>query len=109
MIITVTGLKLKSPLHWLAFWRHAVPSFNQCRQSTGCLHAETFAEGGFQHTLTAFDSRDNLRRFAMAGPHRKAAKAFRRIAVGKILSWDSETLPTRDEAVAIWEAEAEWY
>ena len=108
MIITVTGLKLKSPLHWLAFWRHAVPAATQCRQAEGCLHVETFGRGGFQHTLTAFDSRDNLRRFAMTGAHRKAAKAFRRIATGKILSWDSGDIPSRDEALAIGEAKAEW-
>ena len=109
MVITVTGLRLKAVWHWPEFWRHAIPSFNQCRAADGCLLAETFREDGFMHTLTAFETRAALRAFARSGAHRNAAKAFQRIASGKILSWEAETLPDRAEALAIWRARAEWY
>ena len=109
MIVTVTGLKVKAFWYWPAFWRHAIPSFSQCRASDGCLFAETFSDGGFKHTLTVFETRQQLKAFALSGAHRKAAKAFRRIATGKILSWENEELPSRSAALAIWHDRAEWY
>ena len=109
MIITVTGLKVKSAWLWPVFWSHAIPAFSQCRAAAGCIHAEAFRDRAYIHTLTAFETRADVQAFARSGAHRKAAQAFRRIATGKILSWEADSIPKREEALAIWSERAEWY
>lgn len=109
MIVTVTGLQVKSPWHWPVFWYHALPAAAQCRAAEGCVTLHTFSDGGFMHTFSVFDTRRNLKAFSMTGAHRRASKAFSRIAIGKVLTWDCEDIPSIKDALSVWREQARWY
>jgi len=103
MIISVTGLKPRNLLTVLPFWRRAIPSFNQAKQAKGNLFCEVKKIQGIQHTLTAWDSMESLRAFVSSGPHIKAVKAFHKIATGSTFHYESDTIPSWEEARRLWE------
>ena len=44
-----------------------------------------------------------LRAFVGSGPHLKAVKSFRTIATGSTYHYESDTIPTWEEARRLWE------
>lgn len=104
--VSVTGLTLRRWWHAPRFWWHAVPSFRQAQRAPGNLKAETRAVDGVKHTLTVWSDRDAMRTYLVTGPHLKAMRSFRSIAVGKTLGYWAEAMPSWDEALARWRAEA---
>ena len=109
MIISVTGLKTKGPLSYLRFWLLAIPAFRQAQKAKGNLFCETRTVKGVQHTLTAWKDRKHMKHYVLSGPHRKAMGQFAKIATGATISFESETLPSWEEAVSKWTKEAKHY
>ncbi|MGC6517369.1 MAG: hypothetical protein ACON49_05015 [Candidatus Puniceispirillaceae bacterium] len=109
MIISVTGLKTKGPLSTLRFWLLAIPAFRQARAAKGNLFCETRTVNGVQHTLTAWRSRKHMKHYVLSGAHRKAMGQFAKIATGATISFESDKLPSWEEAVSKWTKDAEWY
>jgi hypothetical protein len=103
MIISITGLRPKSILHSIPFWLRAIPSFNQAKNAPGNKFCEVKRIHGIQHTLTAWEDMGSLRAFVGSGPHLKAVKSFRTIATGSTYHYESETIPTWEEARRFWE------
>jgi heme-degrading monooxygenase HmoA len=99
--ISITGLKPKGLFSFFRFWRLAIPSFEQARKAKGNLHCEVKRVQGFQCTLTAWESREDMLNFMRAGAHLKAMKAFHQIATGKTFGYESERIPTWTEAFSI--------
>jgi hypothetical protein len=96
--ISITGLKPKGILSFFRFWRLAIPSFEQARKAKGIHFCEVKRIKGYQCTLTAWESRDVMLDFMRSGVHLKAMKAFHRIATGRTFGYESETIPTWNEA-----------
>lgn len=109
MIISVTGLKTKGVFSYLRFWLLAVPAFRQAQQAKGNLFCQTKSIEGVQHTLTAWKSRKHVKHYVLSGAHRKAMGQFAKIATGAIITFESDDIPSWDEAHARWKAEAKWY
>jgi hypothetical protein len=109
MIISITGLKPKSFWHTLPFWYRAIPSFNQAKKAPGNLFCEVRQIQGIQHTLTAWNNMESLRTFVGAGPHLKAVKSFRKIATGSTYHYESDAVPSWEEARQLWEANYKEY
>jgi hypothetical protein len=98
MYISITGLKPKGIIGFFRFWRLAIPSFAQAQTANGILFSQVKRKGGFQCTLTAWESRDHMLHFMRSGAHLKAMKAFHQIATGRTYGYESDQIPTRDSA-----------
>lgn len=100
--VSITGLK---PRNWLAvilFWRHAIPSKIQADQSAGILLSQVKRINGIQHTLTVWNSREDMKNYISQGAHLKAMKLFRKIATGKTFGYESTKIPTWEEVHQLW-------
>ena len=98
MYISITGLKPKVIISFFRFWRLAIPSFAQAQTANGILFSQVKRKGGFQCTLTAWESRDQMLHFMRSGVHLKAIKAFHQIATGRTYCYESDQIPTWDSA-----------
>jgi len=101
--ISITGLRLKSPLATPRFWWHALRSMAQARSAPGNISTDARSIGGVQHTLTVWTDQAAMRAYLVAGSHLQAMRAFRSIATGKTIGYTSETIPSWEEARSIWE------
>ena len=109
VIISITGLKPRSFWHTLPFWFRAIPSFNQAKNASGNLFCEVKQIQGIQHTLTAWKNQESLQAFVGSGPHLKAVKSFRKIATGSTYHYESDAVPSWEEARQLWEANYKEY
>ena len=98
MYISITGLKPKGIIGFFRFWRLAIPSFAQAQTANGILFSQVKRKGGFQCTLTAWESRDHMLHFMRSGAHLKAMKAFHQIATGRTYGYESDQIPTWESA-----------
>lgn len=102
MYVSVTGLKVKSVWQLPRFWWHALRSYRQAQKAPGVRHVSVRHVDGYQHTLTAWDSRADMLKFIRSGAHLLAIRAFRTIASGRTFGFESETLPSWEKAVTLW-------
>jgi len=96
--ISITGLKPKGFFSYIKFWTLAIPSFRQAETSKGNLHTSTKNMHGYQCTVSAWESREVMLEFIRSGAHLKAMKAFNSIATGRTYGYESESIPSWDEA-----------
>lgn len=104
MHISITGLKPKGLLGVIRFWRFAIPSFSQARGAEGILYCEVRKIKEHHCTLTAWESKDHMRAYLKSGVHLKAMKQFHKIATGKTFGYESETIPSWEEAYELLQA-----
>ena len=109
MYISITGLTPKSPFHVILFWFHAIRSFRQAQQAPGNLYCATRKINGVYHTITAWESKNQMLAFIHQEPHINAIKAFNKIATGKTFGFESETIPNWLEAQKVWEEKGKVY
>ena len=107
--ISITGLKPKGIISYFQFWRLAIPSFGQARKAAGNIHCEVKRIKGYQCTLTAWASREDMLCFLRSGVHLKAMKAFHKIATGRTYGFEADTIPTWPEAFALLEEKGKVY
>ncbi|NQY01359.1 MAG: DUF3291 domain-containing protein, partial [Flavobacteriaceae bacterium] len=88
---------------------HAIPSKIQAEKAPGNLYVEVKKVDGFQHTLTAWESKKHLRDFVYSSPHNKAFKAFTSIAHGKTCHFKTKKFPSWDYALEYWKAHGKEY
>ncbi len=98
MYISITGLKPKGFVSFFKFWRLAIPSFNQANKAKGIQFCQVKRIKGYQCTLTAWESREDMLNFMRSGVHLKAMQAFHKIATGRTHGFESESIPTWTEA-----------
>ena len=104
--VSITGLRLKSPRHFLRFWWHALRSMRQARRAPGNLMTDVRRIGNMHHTLSIWVDEAAMRRFLVRGAHLGALRAFRSIATGRTLGFTAEAAPDWSDAHARWSAEA---
>jgi hypothetical protein len=101
--VSFTGIELKSIFQSVSFWWHAVPSFMDAQRSEGNLHAETRTVGQVHHTYTVWTDRESMRKYLLAGPHRKAMAVSNQVGrYIKVYGGYHDTKPTWDDAVELW-------
>jgi hypothetical protein len=98
MHISLTALKPKGLISYFKFWLLAIPSFQEAKKAEGNLFCEVKNIDGNQCTITAWESRDHMLKFMRSGVHLKAMKAFSKIATGKSYGYESEEIPTWEQA-----------
>lgn len=109
MHISITGLKPKGILSYIKFWMLAIPTFRQAQTAAGNKHHSVKNIQGYQCTLTAWENKDAMLAFMRSGPHLKAMKAFHKIATGRTYGYESETIPSWEEAYKLLEEKGRWY
>lgn len=107
--ISLTGLKPKGFLGFVKFWFLAIPTFRQAQTAKGNLHSAVKKVNGYQCTITAWENRDVMLEFMRSGAHLKAMKAFHSIATGKTYGYESDAIPTWEEAFNILESKGKSY
>ena len=103
MYISITGLSLNSPWHAPLFWWHAVSSMRQARAAQGNISAEARTINGVHHTVSAWRDIDVMKAYLTSGAHLAALKSYRKIATGRTLGYEAETVPDWKRVHAIWQ------
>jgi hypothetical protein len=101
MYISLTGLKPNCFVSYLRFWLLAIPSFRQAQTAAGNLHCDVKKVKEYQCTITAWESREVMLNYLRSGAHLKAMKAFKQIATGPTFGYESDTIPSWDEAYVL--------
>ena len=96
------GAKSQRVLVGNPFWLLAVPTFKQAKFSDGVLFCEVKSVDGFHHTLTAWETKKDMKNFVFSPIHRKAMRVFRKIATGSTIRYETDKMPSWDEALEIW-------
>ena len=91
--VSITGLVLRSPLHWPRFALHAGASMTQARVATGNQFAEARMIGGVHHTLSIWDCRDAMLAYLRCGAHLDAMRVFHKVGYGKTCGFETDTPP----------------
>ena len=105
--ISVTGLTIKNVFSVPKFWKHAITSYIQAENAEGNIRVMTTSRGMYQqHTLTVWKDRKSMTKFMASGAHAQAMKVSADISVPggtKVYGYESDTIPTWDEALALWD------
>lgn len=109
MHISITGLKPKGIYGFFKFWTLAIPSFGEAKSAKGNLYSAVKKINGFQCTLSAWESRDAMLVFMKNGVHLKAMKSFHSIATGRTYGYESDTIPSWEEAYELIESKGKNY
>ncbi len=107
--VSITGLRVRSWYNWPVFVWHAVKSMRQARMAPDCMRAEAKSIGGVQHTLSVWTSQSAMRAFMMSGAHREAMRAFRSIATGSTIGYETDAIPDWKTARQVWIERAKPY
>lgn len=99
MYITVTSIKLK---HWWNFFKlsqYALAIVKQTKKEKGLIKFKKQGIGLLHYTLTAWESEEDLKRFARSGAHLEAMKISGSIAseLGTY-TYESRAIPNWKEA-----------
>eukprot|EP00980_Cylindrotheca_fusiformis_P011341 scaffold2619_cov129-Cylindrotheca_fusiformis.AAC.19 len=103
--ISVTGLTLKSYIYYPKFMLYTIPCVIEAKKTDGNVSTKTTARNGVLHTLTVWESKMAMRKFMVAGAHRKAMAITAAVAdldKTKVYGYESDTIPDWDEAIQIW-------
>lgn len=102
MYVSVTGLKTKSFFSSIRFWYLTIPAFRAAQKSEGIIFCENKSLNGYHHTLTVWKSKSYMLEYFNSPIHLKNMKAFSSIATGKVLGYESESIPIWDDALKEW-------
>ncbi|MEL7542577.1 MAG: DUF3291 domain-containing protein [Pseudomonadota bacterium] len=109
MYVSITGLRLKRWWHVVPFWRYAGPCFLAASNAPGNLKVMAKTSEGVRHTVTVWESREAMQAFVFTGVHADAIAAFNTFATGKTWGYETDTIPTWEEALVHWRANAVAY
>lgn len=106
MYVSVTGLKTHSLYASMKFWFLTIPALRAAQRADGILLCENKSRNGCHHTLTVWKSRAHMLEYVRSPKHVKAIRSFSSIAVGGLLSYESNNIPSWEEALLKWDQEA---
>ena len=106
MYVSVTGLKTNNVYASMKFWLFTIPAFRAAQKANGILLCENNSRNGYKHTLTVWETKAHMLAYVRSPTHLKAIKAFPSIAIGRLLSYESDVIPSWDEALLKWGREA---
>lgn len=98
MYVTITFLRLKSPLKLFAFLKHVFNIMEQLKTS-GAKKYTTKGKFMNHYTVSLWPDEKSLKKFARSGAHQKAMKDINNIASEvKVYTYKSDTLPSWTKA-----------
>ena len=102
MYVSITGLKPKGIIGWIRFWAYTIPASKDAQNAEGILHCEFNSRNGYQHTLTVWKLKDHMLGFLTSPAHLKAMKKYSKIGIGKVYGYETNAIPSWDEALKKW-------
>ena len=102
--ISITGMQLRSALHFPKFAYYTVPAMGQAKGAQGNVSADgKISLDGTVNTLSVWEDRKSMSRYMASGAHAKAMKIVSTIATdgASVYGYESDTIPTWAEALAI--------
>jgi hypothetical protein len=104
--ISITGMQLHSALHFPKFAYYTFPAMGQAKGAPGNVSADGKAAlDGQVNTLSVWEDRKSMSRYMASGAHAKAMKIVSTITTdgASVYGYESDTIPTWTEALAILE------
>ena len=105
MCVSITGLKTKNIFSWFKFcFLRFQPS--EVRKKQKVLFFETKKVKNYHHTLTVWESKNDMTNCKKSSSHIKAMRSFKSIATGKIYRYETNLIPSWDEVLVRFNNEA---
>ena len=77
----------------------------QAQTAAGNISASGTYRDGVLHTLSVWEDKQSMRKFLVAGAHMQAMKVSDAVSTKtgtKVYGYTTDTIPTMDEAIALW-------
>lgn len=103
--LSITGLTVRHVWHVPVFWHYSVRAMARARSAPGCLSAEARTIGGVHHTRSLWRERSDMLAYLQSDAHLDATRAFPRIATGRVLGFEAETVPDWDAVHRLWQTQ----
>ena len=98
MYVSVTGVKPKGLFGWIRFWTFAIPASKDAQKAEGILHCALNSLNGYQHTLTVWKSKEHMLGYLTSPAHLKAMKNLSKIGSGKVYGYETNSIPSWEDA-----------
>ena len=102
MYISVTGIKPKGITGWLYFLLYNIPASKASKDHDGLLASEFSSRNGYLHTFTVWESKTHMVAYRSSPAHLKAMKNLSKIGSGKIHGYETDTMPSWEDAYNEW-------
>jgi len=109
LYISVTGIKPKGITGWLYFLLYNMPASKASKGHDGLLASEFSSRNGFLHTFTVWKSRTHMIAYRSSPAHLKAMKSLSKIGSGNIHGYETDTMPSWEEAYSEWSEKSREY
>ncbi len=106
MYVSITGLRTKGIVSWFKFWTLAIPAFKSAKTAKGIVFCEAKSREGYHHTLTVWETHQHMENYRASPVHLKAMKTFSQIATGKVIGYESKTIPSWEVALSQFDKQA---
>ena len=83
MYVSITGLKTKNIFSWFKFWVLAIPAFRAAQRAKGIIFCETKKIKNYHHTLTVWESKNDMLHYKKSGSHMKAMQSLKILPLEK--------------------------
>ena len=103
MYASVTGLKPKGLIGWIKFWALTIPASKDAQKAEGILHCAFNSRNGYQHTLTVWKSKKYMLGYLRSPSHLNAMKNFSKIGEGKVYGYETDSIPSWEDALTEWD------
>ena len=83
MYVSITGLKTKNFFSWFKFWVLAIPAFRAAQRAKGIIFCETKKIKNYHHTLTVWESKNEMLHYKKSPSHIKAMQSLKILQLEK--------------------------
>jgi heme-degrading monooxygenase HmoA len=99
MYITVTSIKLRSVWYFFKLSLNGMRILKQTKGEKGFIKMKNTGFGYLHYTLSAWETQEDIKRFAHQGAHKEAMKLSKSLSTEiRIYTYQSPELPGWDEA-----------
>jgi heme-degrading monooxygenase HmoA len=105
MHLTITSIKLRSLWDFFSLANYALKIVRQTQKEKGLLAFKKTGIGKVHYTLTAWETEDDLKRFARTGAHLEAMKISAKISTEiRTYTYSTDKIPNWKEAKSLLES-----
>lgn len=102
MYVSVTGLKPIGLISWIRFWTLTIPASKDAKVADEILHFAFNSRNGFLRTLNVWKEKEDMLAYFPSSSHLKAMNLFSKIGIGKVCGGKVKSVPSWDDASALW-------
>ena len=99
MYVSVTGLKPKGFIGWIKFWLFTMPASSAAQKADGVLHCDFKTRNGYRQTLTVWETKKHMMAYRLSPVHSRAMKGISQIGSGKVFGYETDSIPSWEDAL----------